>query len=61
MYLQRAEGILSHPAFWSPFIQLGDSKPIYLATKGGWAYWIMGGVLLAFIMGFFFWRKQGSV
>ena len=35
-YLKNTQGIAAHPAFWSPFIQLGDSRPIQLKTKGGW-------------------------
>jgi len=34
-YLKLANGLMAHPAFWSPFIQLGDSRSIELATKGG--------------------------
>ncbi|MCH2022611.1 MAG: CHAT domain-containing protein [Saprospiraceae bacterium] len=32
-YIRNSDGIAAHPAFWSPFIQLGDSRPIYLKTK----------------------------
>jgi CHAT domain-containing protein/Flp pilus assembly protein TadD len=60
-YLENTEGISAHPAFWSPFIQLGDSKPIYLATKGTWSYWLIGGGLLALVMGFFLWRRQRAL
>lgn len=60
-YLQNAQGIMAHPAFWSPFIQLGDSKPIYLAAKGTWNYWLMGSVLFTLGMGLFFWRRQRAV
>ena len=35
-YLKNTQGIAAHPAFWSPFIQLGDSRPIQLKTKGSW-------------------------
>jgi len=32
-YLKNTNGTVSHPAFWSPFIQLGDSKPIDFKSK----------------------------
>jgi CHAT domain-containing protein len=60
-YLQNAHGVMAHPAFWSPFIQLGDSKPIYLATKGAWNYWLIGGLLFVLGIAFFFWRRQRAV
>ncbi|MCP4442628.1 MAG: CHAT domain-containing protein [Aureispira sp.] len=47
-YLKRAKGVSAHPAFWSPFVQLGDSKPIELATKGeyNWLWWVLGAGIL---------------
>lgn len=57
-YLENAEGIMAHPVFWSPFIQLGDSKPIYLKTKGTWNYWLLGSVFLAIGVVYSFWRRQ---
>ncbi len=40
-YLQNVDGIMAHPAFWSPFIQLGDSKPVYLKNKSNWVPWVI--------------------
>ena len=44
-YLEKTEGLASHPAFWAPFIQLGDSRPITVATKGpsSLLWWMIGG------------------
>ncbi|MCP4439624.1 MAG: CHAT domain-containing protein [Aureispira sp.] len=52
-YLKNAKGIAAHPAFWSPFIQLGDSQPIALAKKGSsnWIGWLVGGSLIL-LLGF---------
>lgn len=32
-YLETAKGIASHPAFWSPFIQIGNHKAVALVQK----------------------------
>ncbi|MCP4439289.1 MAG: CHAT domain-containing protein [Aureispira sp.] len=51
-YLKKAQDIAAHPAFWSPFIQLGDSKSIELAQKGNdWIWWIVGALGLAILLG----------
>ena len=43
-----ATDIAAHPAFWAPFIQLGDSRPIKISTKGiGFNWWWIGGGLAA--------------
>ena len=36
--------IAAHPAFWAPFIQLGDSQPITVETKGpsSQLWWLVG-------------------
>ncbi|MCP4440390.1 MAG: CHAT domain-containing protein [Aureispira sp.] len=46
-YLDIATGIAAHPAFWSPFVQLGDSQSIESITKKGdsnWIWWLIGGL-----------------
>jgi hypothetical protein len=37
-YLETADDLTSNPYFWSGFVVLGDSSPIY--RKSGMAYWI---------------------
>jgi len=49
-YINRAAGIAAHPAFWSPFIQLGDSSSIALATKGVKSWWMLGGGLAVLLL-----------
>jgi len=43
-YLDRAEGIVLHPAFWSAFIQLGDRSPIAIQVHQPlyyrWYFWL---------------------
>ena len=45
-YIKKAEEYAAHPAFWAPFIQLGDSRPIHVATKGPSSrlWWLAGGI-----------------
>jgi CHAT domain-containing protein len=43
-YLEKADDLTSNPYFWSGFVVLGDSSPIY--QKSGLTYWII--VILAF-------------
>jgi CHAT domain-containing protein len=37
--------IAAHPAFWSPFILIGDESPVQLQRKGAgnWLWWAVGG------------------
>lgn len=60
-YIEEYEGIAAHPTFWSPFIQLGDSKPIYLKRENAWTNWMsiisLFSLLIVGIF-FFFWRKN---
>jgi CHAT domain-containing protein/tetratricopeptide (TPR) repeat protein len=32
-YVANAKGSAGHPAFWAAFVQLGDSRPVYIAGK----------------------------
>jgi CHAT domain-containing protein len=57
-YVQEKEGIVGHPAFWSAFIQLGDSRPIMLSRKGGWLYWIIGLGVLFVVVGSLMLKKK---
>lgn len=57
-YIQNAKGIACHPAFWSPFIQLGDNKPIAIKPKTNWWLWAgIGGLVLAVAGGWWFRKK----
>ncbi len=48
--------IQAHPAFWAAFVQIGDSRPINVATKGIGAmlWWIVGGIGLLLLGGLSF-------
>jgi len=48
-YINHAKGITAHPAFWSPFIQIGNSNPIALKKGINWVFWGLGGILIIII------------
>ena len=43
-YIKSAKSIYAHPAFWSPFIQIGDSSSLEVPQKGS--------KIFPFILGF---------
>ena len=47
-YLESAQDIAAHPAFWSPFIQIGNSSSITIKRKNTTWIWIagIGGLIL---------------
>jgi CHAT domain-containing protein len=50
-YLDQNIGLVAHPAFWSPFIQLGNNSPIQLTRSNDRMWWIGGGLLsLVFVL-----------
>ena len=55
-YINLADGIAAHPAFWSAFIQLGDSRPI--VSKRNYTGWILGSILLITILGLWAYRRK---
>jgi CHAT domain-containing protein len=60
-YMKKAKGVFKHPAFWSPFVQIGTSNAIYLELKSDrlplwwWGLGVFGIVLLLV-----FWKKKGE-
>jgi len=49
-YIEEANNFDAHPAFWSPFIQLGDSRPIDVATRKPWIWWLGSGAVLLILI-----------
>ncbi len=45
-FMQNASGIGPHPAFWSPFLLVGNDEPIQIMRKSTWMYWGLGLVAL---------------
>ena len=51
-YLETAVGPAAHPAFWSPFIHMGQTAPVALQTKGwGLWMWVLLGALGLLVLG----------
>jgi CHAT domain-containing protein/Flp pilus assembly protein TadD len=48
-YLNNNVGLTAHPAFWSPFIQLGNNSSIELTRPTNWNRWIFGVLLAVFL------------
>jgi len=61
-YLSQHNGLLAHPAFWSPFIHLGDRSAIILKTKTHRTFYIIIGLLglLVLILGIGWKKKRES-
>jgi CHAT domain-containing protein len=41
-YISNAQDIAGHPAFWAPFIQLGDASPIQFQSPNHNWLWVLG-------------------
>ena len=58
-YIETHSDLSAHPAFWSPFIQIGKDAPISLASNHRaikWWYFLIGGLI--FFIGFKTLRKK---
>lgn len=55
-YLENSDDLTSNPYFWSGFVVLGDSSPIY--KKSGMAYWMI--VVTLFIGGMLYMQYRRS-
>ena len=55
-YLAHADDLTSNPYFWSGFVVLGDSSPVY--RKSGFAYWLIVITLFVGLLIFFQYRKS---
>jgi hypothetical protein len=48
-YMKTAKGVMAHPAFWSPFIMMGKTNPLYIQRKGNPIDWAIGIGVLALL------------
>ena len=55
-YLNNSDDLTSNPYFWSGFVVLGDSSPIY--KKSGIAYWISIIILFVGLLVYFQYKKK---
>ena len=57
-YIKSAKDITAHPAFWSPFIMMGNTKAISISRKGEMLPWIIGGGIGLLFLGGFAMRRR---
>ncbi len=57
-YVKNNPGITAHPAFWSPFIQLGSNSPIQLARSTNWYRWGGGALIFLLLSSFWIYRRR---
>lgn len=60
-YIELAKDLAAHPAFWAPFIQLGDASPIELKKKrtlSAYLPFILSGLLLLLTIGYYLKKKK---
>ncbi len=57
-YLNNVSGLQAHPAYWSPFIQIGNSEPIKIQRKYTYAPWYIGLVMMCLVAGLIFWNRR---
>lgn len=50
-FIQNSQALAAHPAFWSPFIQIGNNAPLHISKRRAYWYWIIG-ALGCSILGF---------
>jgi CHAT domain-containing protein len=63
-YMKSAKGVLAHPAFWSPFILMGNTQPVSIKRKGAAMPWLIGGagaVGLLALGGFMMSRRRKEI
>lgn len=58
-FIENVAGVGQHPAFWSPFVLIGNDEPIEISRKSSVVFWgmVLAGVL-ALVFGAWFWRKR---
>ncbi|CAA6817996.1 MAG: TPR repeat-containing protein [uncultured Aureispira sp.] len=59
-FMARASVIGQHPAFWSPFVLIGNDEPIQIMRKSHAFFWAMVLAALAIVTigGVWFWKKR---
>ncbi len=57
-YIEHAPEAMKHPAYWSPFIQIGNSNPISIQRKYAFTPWYVGIITLILVCGLILLRKM---
>jgi CHAT domain-containing protein len=60
-YIKTAKGKMAHPAFWSPFIQIGNTERVKIYRKGNYWAWSIGAlIVLLLAVGIIIRRRQDA-
>ncbi len=57
-YIKNAPEAMRHPAYWSPFIQIGNSEPIQIQQKYAYTPWYLTIVSIILVAGLVFWKRK---
>ena len=57
-YINQSKDFAAHPAFWSPFVQMGDRRSIEVEQKGfHWVWYLLIGIGAVSVLGLFYRMK----
>lgn len=56
-YFKQANGIAQHPAFWSPFILMGNDDALTIQEHNEWPLMAYAAVIFLLMLGFYFAKK----
>ncbi|MGH1335563.1 MAG: CHAT domain-containing protein [Aureispira sp.] len=59
-YLDHNPGLLAHPNFWSPFVQMGNPRPIRLQEQDNGFWWMLLAVAGASLLTMAWWYLQSK-
>ena len=58
-YLDDADALYSHPAYWAGLVALGEGGPVYLHRPAwGGVWWLVGGLILLGTLGLGFFLRR---
>ena len=60
-YIRSKKGKAAHPAYWSPFIQIGNEEPVQLQSGGiKWLWYVGAGIAIVFVVFLLAKRKKAA-
>jgi CHAT domain-containing protein/tetratricopeptide (TPR) repeat protein len=59
-YLHSAEGVAAHPAFWAAFIQLGDTRPVFISQSPAYFWYYLLPIVFLAAAVFYFLRRPST-
>ena len=52
-FMETGDKLKSHPYYWAPFVQIGNTEPLDLGRGLKWYWWLIGGIGALGAIGFF--------